>query len=155
MNNTNLFPQVIDKSKQSHNELVEKKSEFHEKILRRYLTLKIEGWSVKDFLDSEGIKNFALYGVTHFTRLFLDDLDQNESNDVSIVICDRNAKAFSFGVKGRPVILLDELINEYMTGTVKKIIVMSIIYENEIIDELITKGVLLNDIISFVSVLYS
>lgn len=155
MNNINLFPQVIEKSEYPENELINKKSAFHEKLLYRYLILKMGGWGIKDFLDNEGIKNVALYAVTDFTRLFLDDLDKSNDRDISVMVFDRNVKAFPFGVNKQSVILPSELVYQYTNRKIQKIIVMSIVHENQIIDELTKKGISLNDIISFVSVLYS
>ncbi len=147
-----IFPQMTEVSKVSY----EKKCFFHERILYHYLMRKIEGWSVKNFLVMESIKRYALYAVTDLTTLFLKDLEQNgEDTGASGIICDKNAGAFQFRFNNRSVILPDELVGQYKDGKIDKIIVMSFWHENEIIDELIKEGILLNDIISFVSVLYS
>lgn len=150
-----IFPQMSEVSYRQGRASYEKKCIFHERLLYRYMMRKIEGWSVKNFLDTEGIKSYALYAVTDFTTLFLKDLEQNEDTDALGIICDKNAKAFQFQFNHWSVILPDELFGLYRDGKIDKIIVMSILHENEIIDELIKEGVLLNDIISFVSVLYS
>lgn len=150
-----IFPQMVEVSYGQGKPSYEKKCIFHERILYRYLMRKIEGWSVKDFLEMEGIKNYALYAVTDFTTLFLKDLEQNGEAGASEIICDKNAEAFQFQYNNWPVILPDELADQYKDGKIDKIIVMSVLHENEIIDELLKKGILLNDIISFVSVLYS
>lgn len=147
-----IFPQMTEVMKVS----CDKKSFFHEKILYRYLIRKIEGWSVTNFLVMENIKSYALYAVTDFTTLFLKDVEHNGKYiDALGIICDKNAEAFQFQYYNWPVILPDELVGKYKDGKIEKIIVMSFWHENEIIDGLIKKGVLLNDIISFVSVLYS
>lgn len=150
-----IFPQMTEVSYGQGRASYEKKCIFHERILYRYLMRKIEGWSVKHFLDMEGIKRYALYAVTDFTILFLKDLEQNEGIDAPVIICDKNAKAFQLQFNHWPVILPNELFTQYKDGKIDKIIVMSILHENEIIDELIKEGILLNDVISFVSVLYS
>ncbi len=153
--NKDIFPQITEVSYGQGRASYEKKCIFHERLLYRYLMRKIEGWSVKKFLDTEGIKSYALYAVSDFTTLFLKDLEQNEGIGVSGIICDKNAKAFKFKFNNWEVILPDELVNQYKHGKIEKIIVMSVLHENEIIEELIKEGILLNDIISFVSVLYS
>ncbi len=154
-----IFPQITEVSYGQGRASYEKKCIFHERILYRYLMRKIEGWSVKDFLDTEGIKSYALYAVTDFTALFLKDLARNGGADVNDtgtpVVCDKNAAELQFRFHGHPVILPDKLAGRYKEGRTDKIIVMSVLHENEIIDDLLKEGILLNDIISFVSVLYS
>lgn len=151
----NIFPQVKKESFELGRASYEKKCIFHERLLFRYLIRKMEGWSVRNFLDMEGIGSYALYAVTDFATLFLKDLEQTGDTFASGVICDKNAGAFHFQFNQWSVILPDELIKRYKDGKIERIIVMSVLHENEIIDELIKEGILLNDIISFVSVLYS
>ncbi len=156
MQDNRIFPQVVEVSAQLETASYEKKCIFHERLLYRYLTKNIAGWSIKDFLDKEGIEDYALYAVTDFTKLFLKDLDRNtKEKEISQLICDRNSQEFCHGFIGRRVISLDELANKYKRGKIRKVIVMSVLHENEIFDELLEIGILLNDIISFVSVLYS
>lgn len=155
MSVTDLFPQVVEIPGTYAKAGYEKKCIFHEKILYHYLQRKIWGWSVGNFLEEEKIEKYALYAITDFTSLFLTDIEQKKGKESFGVICDKNAGAFPFGYKGEPVLMPEELICRYRSGSIRKIIVMSILHENEIIDELMDKGVLLKDIISFVSVIYS
>lgn len=150
-----IFPQMVEVLSGQGKASYEKKCIFHERMLYRYLMRKIEGWSVRNFLDLEEIDSYVLYGVTDFTTLFLKDLEQNGGTYAPGMICDKNAEAFHFTFMDWPVILPDGLVNQYIYGKTGKIIVMSILHENEIMDELLKEGILLNDIISFVSVLYS
>lgn len=148
-----IFPQMIEVPYESGKASYEKKCIFHERLLYHYLMKKIEGWSVKNFLDAEGIKRYALYAISDFSTLTITDL--KNSNCAAGIICDKNAEAFQFQFHDWPVILPDELARRYKEGKIDKIIVMSVLHENEIIDGLIRDGILLNDIISFVSVIYS
>lgn len=150
-----IFPQMTEVSYGQGRASYEKKCIFHERLLYHYLTRKIEGWSVKCFLDTENIRNYALYAITDFVTLFIKDLEQNENTGASGILCDKNAKAFDFRFKDWQVILPEDLVDQYKNGKIDKIIVMSVLHENEIIDELIKEGILLNDLIPFVSVLYS
>lgn len=154
--NNGTFPELIINSvreewRASH----EKKCFYHERLLYQYLLKKIEGWSVSDFLNEQEIEKYALYAVSDFTSLFCKDLEINRKEIDQKTICDKNAKQFCQGFEGWNVIEPEELMNRYRSGSVKKIIVMSVLHENEIIEELIKRNVLLDDIISFVSVLYS
>lgn len=149
-----VFPPIVDILTQQGRIGNEKKSIFHERFLYHYLVRKIDGWSVKDFLESEKIDQYILYAVTDFTELFIKDLDRNNGNRPKIV-CDKNADKFRYGVRGCKVLYPEEMIYMYKSREIQKIIVMSVLHENEIIEELLKRGVLLHDMISIVSVLYS
>lgn len=150
-----IFPQIIETFPERGKASLERKCIFHERLLYQYLQKKIKGWGVKDFLAAERIDNYALYAVTDFTKLFIDDLDNCQESNISGIICDRNAEIFEKGFKGRTVISLKDLVDLYKNEKVKKIIIMSVLHENEIINELLERGISLNDIISFVSILYA
>lgn len=150
-----IFPQVNAFLVQHGIASYERKCIFHERLLHQYLTRKIEGWSVKKFLEEEKIKKYALYAVTDFTVLFIKDLERANGCNTQGIICDKNAVKFHYKVENWPVIPIDELICQYKNGLIEKVIIMSVLHENEIINELLDKDILLKDIISFVSVVYS
>lgn len=154
MSNQMLFPQIIEISVLHGRASQEKKCIFHERILYHYLKRKINGWNVADFLKEEKIEKYALYAVTEFTELFIRDLVKNDGRKPEI-ICDKNAESFCLDVNGYMVISPEKLVCLYKNRKIEKIIIMSVLHENEIIDEMLKKGILLNDIISFVSILYS
>lgn len=150
-----IFPRIIETFPQEDRASSERKRILHERLLYRYLQRKIEGWSVNDFLTAEKIDKYVLYAVTDFTELFINDLDHSQGNAKPENICDKNADIFQTGFKGRAIISPDVLVNMYKNGEVNKVIIMSVLHENEIVSELLKRGILLNDIISFVSVLYA
>lgn len=154
MSNQMLFPQIIEISVLPGRASQEKKCIFHEGILYHYLQRKINGWSAADFLKEKKIEKYALYAVTDFMELFIKDLEKNGGRKPEI-ICDKNAERFYYGVNSYEVISPEKLVCLYRDRKIEKIIIMSVLHENEIIDELLEKGVLLNDIISFISVVYS
>lgn len=151
----NIFPQVVESFPIEKKASYEKKCIFHERLLYQYLLRKIEGWSVKRFIEEGKLEKFALYAVTDFTYLFIKDLETNGAISGLKLISDRNAKYFCSKLKPYPVVFPDELLIQYKQRKIEKVIVMSVLHENEIIDDLLKKGILLNDIIPFVSVLYS
>lgn len=155
MDKKEIFPQILEKKAESGKASYEKKCIFHERILFHYLKRKMQGWSAGNFFDEENINSYALYAVTDFTDLLLDDLACRGNENILEIICDRKAEAFRSGYKGREVVTPYEMLCKYKNKKIKKIIIMSILHENEIIDELLEQGVLLEDIISFVSILYS
>lgn len=150
-----IFPQVAAASTQQERAGYKMKCLFHERLLYRYLMRKMEGWSAEDFLNEQEIGKYALYAISDFTTLFLKDLEKNSGSHGPESICDKNAGEFCYGFMGCPVIFPNELVCSYKDEKAEKIIVMSVLHEKEIIDELLKRGILLNDIISFVSVLYS
>ena len=150
-----IFPQIVVASiENSGKAKYEEKCLFHERILYRYLTRKIEKWSVVDFLRTEKIEKYALYAVTDFTDLFIADLRENNGL-FPVVISDKKANRISYEILGYVISPPEEMINLYKDGKIQKVIVMSILHENEIISELLKKGILQQDLISIVSVLYS
>lgn len=151
---TRIFPQFLESSETQKRASYEKKCIFHERLLYHYLMKKIEGWNIKDFLEKERIEDYILYALTDFTNLFVKDLEKNGGRR-PLFICDKNAEKFSYNMMGYEVSTLKKMIYLYKNGKVKKIIVMSVLHENEIITELLKEGMLLNDIISVISVLYS
>jgi len=154
MKNQDIFPDILGVQIESKIKNTDFRSVFHERILYRYLSLKLSGWSVSDFLKKEGIEHYVLYAVTDFTGLFIEDLKQNSCEDKLDIICDKNAQAFPNGYKGRTVINQDELIRLYKNGKKSKVIIMSVMHENEIFSELLSKGIRLDDIIPFVGMLW-
>lgn len=150
----NVFPQKYDVFESQ--EMSIEKEILQKKLLYQYLTRKINGWTVRDFLSNEGIEKYALYAATDLTFLFCEDLEKNHGNGSSEeIIYDRKAEVSQFQFKGHSVLSVSELVRRYKDGKIRKIIIMSTWNENQIINDLIKRGIVLNDIISVVSVLYS
>lgn len=149
-----IFPRIFEMQETEVRASYEKKCFYHERFLYRFLTKKIEGWGVKNFLESEEIGQYALYAVTDFTNLFMKDLEKNGGKKPRI-ICDKNFNKFRRIIGGYVVSNPEELVDLYKSENIQKIIVMSIIHENEIMEELLKKGIQIGDMISIVSVLYS
>ena len=107
-------------------------------------------------METEKIGKYALYAITDFTTLFVKDMKRNNGYGPEI-ICDKNAGNLCYMEEelGCVITFPKEMFHMYKNGGIQKIIVMSVLHENEIIDELLLGGVLLQDIISIVSVLYS
>lgn len=149
-----IFPQLVEISEKKDKISYERKCLIHEKLLYRYLERKIEGWSVKNFLKAEKIEKYALYAITDFTNLFMADLRKNNGVEPKI-ISDKKANKISYDMLGYVILPPEDMVNLYKCGKIRKVIVMSVLHKNEIIDELLKKEILLQDIISIVSVLYS
>lgn len=150
-----MFPAVVDAPVQEGKADYEQKCFFHERMLYQYLSRKIEGFSVKDFLCAEQIENYAFYALTDFTHLCIKDLSQNNKGIFPKMIADKDAGKNNCNIQGIAVVEPEELASQYQQGNIDKIIVMSVIHENEIIDWLLKRNIYLDDIISFVSVLFS
>lgn len=132
----------------------EEKCIFHEKILSKYLKRLVNGWSINTFFLNEKIEKYILYSITDFTEIVCDDLKHIELF-VPGKICDRRASEYPEGYRGWEVVDIKKMIDLYQAGKVDKIIILSVLHENEIIDDLLCRGIDLNDLISLVNILWS
>lgn len=116
-------------------------------IVFRYLSKKIDGWSVEEFFHEIGTKRIALYAVTDISRLVIKDLS-NCNASIDFMLVDKNYRKFMHKIYGQQVCGVNDLLSLYYAKKIEKIIPCSITYSNEIFNELIAAGVSLNDIIS-------
>lgn len=132
----------------------EQKCLFHEKLLLKYLKKAVNGWSVQNFLSAEKIDQYVLYAITDFTEIVCEDLGHKGSGS-SGKICDKRASCYPEKYKGWEVITIEEMMGLYGKGQINKVVIMSVLHENEIISDLLYRGIALNDLISIVSILYA
>lgn len=147
------FPPIRERRKSPYTASYERKCLFHERLLFTYLKKKIGGWSVADFLKSEKIERYILYAVTDFTELVCDDLEKNGVCRTG-TICDKRASGYPNGCHGWEVVGIPDMLARYKNGEADKIIVMSILHENEIMEELLHEGIALDDLISIASIIF-
>ena len=151
---TGIFPSIIKCELSTGIISYEQKCLFHEQLLLQYLRKSVNGWALIDFLSVQNINKFVLYAITDFTEIVCDDLKHKQVYGQGR-ICDKRAVDFRDGYKGWEVIGVEELVNLYHTNEINKIIILSVLHENEIMDDLLNQGIKLNDLISIVSILYS
>ena len=149
-----LFPEInmmnIKKSEQTKINRYK-----HERFLYFYLERMSEGWSICDFFKQLGTEKIALSGVSDFVNIICRDIRLHNYTYFTGFICDRNAKAYPMGRSGAKVIDYDDLLHKYRKNDIKKIIVTSVTYENDIIENLCHIGIEIEDIIPLTSIICS
>jgi len=133
----------------------EERYQFQYPIIMKYLKKKVSGWNVADCLANMGGKKIAIYAITEFAELVCEDLKQNDKQVEIVCICDRNYTKFEGGYCGKEVIGPQEMIERYHKKEMDKILVCSIFHVNEIINELLGRGVELDDVISITTAIYN
>ena len=122
-------------------------------VMVKYLKNKIEGKGFADFFK-EKKEGIALYAVSDFADLICDDVLQCGNEQLICYICDKNADGYKKGRKGYDVVSPDVLVRDYREGKVTKIVICSLIHENAIFKDLISRGIREEDLISVASVIY-
>ena len=150
----NIFPsRILEKAPG----LIEREERYwyQYSIVLKYLKNKIANRNIFSFFEMIGVRKVALYAITEFTEMICDDL-KNAREDVEVTyLCDRNAAKFKNGYKGIPVVEVEALVKDYRDGKVEKVMVCSVFHVNEIMDDLISKGVRAEDLVSVISVIFS
>ena len=119
-------------------------------FLKKYLKKVITGWSLCDFFENVPANKIALYSKSVFVDDVIDDLRRR--TDKRIIVSD---KAFV----GKEIsddaefVAPHELFNRYKSGEISKIVVCSVFFENQIMDELISTGFNLNDLVTLSNIL--
>lgn len=152
----NVFPKVCDVIESSNYIEQCERWQYQYPVILRYLKNKINGWNICDFFQTYGYRRVALYAVTDFTELILQDIEANnriEHHDISVY--DTNYQKFVHSYMGYEVNGIHKLIEKEQLGKLDCIIVCSLMHENEIISSLMQKGVKQEKIISIVSVIFS
>lgn len=124
-------------------------------VIYRYLKNKIAGWNIGDFFNTLKKKNIAIYAVTEFADLMIDDLKAYDK-DISVKnICDKNHINFPNSYKGINVVSIDVLVEQYIKKAIDIVVICSLFHENEIFDELVENNIEMRDIVSIVDIIFS
>lgn len=133
----------------------EERYQYQYPIIMRYLNNKINGWNVGDFLYEIGGRTVALYAITEFTELVINDLKRCDKPIEVVSICDKNSKKYEDGFHEYEVTDMDNLLALYQSKRVDKILICSIFHVNEIYADLMERGIGLNDLISVNSAIFN
>lgn len=121
-------------------------------ILKRWLENKFAGWEVKQYFLQNNLHHVVLYAATELTTLFCEDT-AGRWNGI-LYICDKGYAKKKVHC-GYSIFGPDRLFEDYRKKLIDKIVICSPVYENEIFDELMEKGILLEDLVSLTEVIYS
>ena len=117
-------------------------------IIKEYLIKKIKGWSAIEFFHKIGAEKVALYAATELGDIIIQDLEMQKTKLEVLVLCDKNYRKYPKGIRGVPVIGIDEIVDWYKAEKLDKIVVCSVFYSNEIIRDLLKKRIAAEDIIT-------
>ena len=119
--------------------------------MKTYLHRLIKGWSIADFFPKVDVSKIALYSHTVFAEEVAADLRRVSKGN--IYVSDKNEEAWSNKNLDIEILSFDNLLQKYMDGKIEKIIICSFFYENEIMDDLLSAGFKLNDLVTLATIL--
>lgn len=114
----------------------------------------IQNKKTSAFFKGIGVKSIVLYAVNELSKYLCFDIE-NESDICVNYICDKNADKFPGTIYGKRIFDISYFCNDYKNSNVEKIVICNLLYENEIVQDLMERGVLLEDIILFPNVIYN
>ena len=148
-----IFPEIIATDLIESYVSREEKYLYQYPIVMQYLKKKIANRCVADYLNSIGGRRIVLYAVTNFTELLIRDI-RNTSTDMIWAVCDKNEKDFGKNYLKCRMVTIDEMLIDYKQNKFDKIVVCSVFHANAIIDDLMRKGVKLDDIMTIIQVVF-
>lgn len=152
--NGTVFPQIpatnVNKAKINR----EERYCFQFPVMIKYLKKKAMGWSIADFLQGIAVKKVVLYAVTDFTGIVLNDISGCAKEIEVVCICDKNSAMYQDGYENCDVINPDEMMDMYEKKQIDKILICSIMHEKNIFDDLMQRGIPLDDLISINAAIY-
>ena len=150
-----LYPSVHEVIYKPDYIMLNERYQYQYPIIMQYLKNKIQGWGIDRFFIETGVKRVAFYAITEFTELACDDLQNKPSFIELAYICDKNYQKFAMGYKGYQVVGIEKLVKDYHAGIIDQIVVCSIFHINEIFEELLKRGVRLDNLISIINIIFS
>ena len=148
-----IYPEIIATDLMEEYISREEKCLYQYPIVMQYLRKKIDNHCVADYLKSVGGRRIVLYAVTNFTELLIRDI-MNTSTDMIWGVCDKNSKNFGTNYLNCRMINGDEMLMDYKQNKFDKIVVCSIFHANAIINDLIRRGVELDDVLTISQVVF-
>lgn len=139
MNNEETFPEV-DKNSIKTGILVGNQHEIlYYPIVLKYLKNVLNGWHIVDFCMKMGKNKVALYAMTEFTDLILDDFSNSTSMDYIEGIYDRNSFNLNKNYRGIELNNVDTMLRNIKENKIDCIVICSFNNENAIFKELVEK----------------
>lgn len=135
MNNEKLFPEVDKNSIKSG--IASQRDVLYYPIILKYLKNVLNGWHIAEFCMKMEKKNIALYAITEFTDLILDDFRNSSSLDYIEGIYDRNSIKYNNKYRGIQLNSVDTMLQNIKENKIDCIIICSFNSENAIFSELI------------------
>lgn len=145
---------ILDNTKRKYS--VDERILYQNTSMICYLKKRLQGKHLSEWLVRNGIKEVVLYAVTEYTELFILDFENEINNKVLCnKICDREYENYANGYMNKAVISIDELVKIYLEHKDICIIVCSLYHCNEIFDDLMSRGISLQNIISASNIIFN
>ncbi len=119
-----------------------------------YLKNKIQRNELYILLSELGFYKIALYALTEFAELVYDDLVENSYGVEVVCVTDKRYQNFVNGFRTKKVTGIDELEEKYKNGEIDVVLNCSIFHENEVFNELISRGIGQEHIISIINCIF-
>lgn len=139
MNNEKIFPEVDKNSIKSGILVGNQREVLYYPIIFKYLKNVLNGWRIVDFFMKIGKKKVALYAMTEFTDLILDDFSNSSSMDYIEGIYDRNSINLNKKYRGIELNNVDTMLRNMKENKIDCILICSFNNENAILNELVEK----------------
>lgn len=127
----------------------EEKTIYQFPLIVEYLKKKINGWSVGDLLKQVAAKKVILYSITLYTELIAMDICNTDTDIVVDSISDINENMIGNMIYGKKIISVDEAVNKVNMKDVDYILVCNVFREQEIINDLLQRGLDISRILTF------
>lgn len=121
--------------------------------IMKYLQNVINGKGISNYFENIGVTRIALYAITEFTALFIDDINRDKHILIE-EIGDKAYQKYAGGYKGYKVNSIKEIVNHYENGTIDRILICSFFHKDEIIDEFLDFGISIDKLVTIGSVLF-
>lgn len=132
----------------------EERYQYQYPFIMEYLKNKIQGKDISILLNNMGIYKIAIYALTEFAELVYDDLSRKLNKIEIVCISDKNYQKFPQGFRKSQVIGIEELKKQYENGKIDAVLNCSIFHENEVMQELISKDIKHEHIISVINIIF-
>lgn len=147
-----LFPEVFEPNGQDR---LSKKGSLYYPVIKKCLMNILENRSVVHIIQKLRASRIVLYAVNEFVPYLLNDIESHGAGIEVIYICDHNHSNYENEFMGVPVNGIDRLKEDYQANMIDKVIICNLSYANEIIENLISIGISLEDIITVDSLVFA
>ena len=148
--NENIFPPIIQRNEKIS---LPMRNHFYYPVLKQCLENVQTGRRLESAFGQLGAERIVLYAVNEFSEYICRDLAGSEFVSVC-ALCDRQADSYSDGYLGLPVWGIDNLYDAYTDGRFDMVVVCNLLYEEEIIKDLLGIGIRGQDVISVSEVVF-
>ena len=146
-----VFPPLYEEIETE--EQYNKKYEYNYPVLRKCIINIMNDTGPSEIIDRMKLSKIGLYAVNELLEYILWDFHERGAEKL-VRIYDRNSKRFENGYKGMKVGGINRLLKDYNEHLIQKVVVCNLIHTNDIVNEFISIGIKVDDIIIADSLIY-